>query len=87
MERKPGEGAGGTSSARWGASNAAKQQPRIPGEWEETNSTVETRNPQAQNARHCFAPFRPLLSRGLALRPFLGSGVCVCLLLPWTFLP
>lgn len=55
-----------------GGADANKWQPRIPGgEREETNSTVGTKNPPAQNSLHCSVRSKPLL-----LKVFLGE-MCV----------
>lgn len=63
--------------------DAAKpQNPKIPGgKREATSSTVDSRNPPAQNAFHCSAHSKPLLSRGLGSKAFLGRDVCTWLLL------
>lgn len=65
--------------------DAAKPQHlRIPGG---ECSTVDSRNPPTQNAFHCSAHSKPLLSRGLGSKAFLGRDVCTWLLLRWAFLP
>lgn len=65
LEREPGRGR--RHMFRLGAYHAAEGAPRP----HEMNSTVESRNPQAQNTFRCSALSKPLLLTGLGTEAFL----------------